>query len=219
MNSYQNKFPVLAIDGTACSGKGTLAKKLSNVLGFDHLDSGVLYRIYAYEFLKTKKKIENIENISLNLSSPSQINLYNQKDLRTEIVSKIASKIAKSEFVRKQLIDIQRNFADNPPNKKGSVIDGRDITSVIIPNAEVKFYIDADLDKRAKRRQIQLNLKEKDYNKIYIEMKLRDKNDKNRQSSPLIKTKDSLFIDTTNISEKEVLEIAIQEIKKKIDFI
>ncbi len=219
MNSYQNKFPVIAIDGTACSGKGTLAKKLSNVLGFDHLDSGVLYRIYAYEFLKTKKKIENIENISLNLSSPSQINLYNQKDLRTEIVSKIASKIAKSEFVRKQLIDIQRNFADNPPNKKGSVIDGRDITSVIIPNAEVKFYIDADLDKRAKRRQIQLNLKEKDYNKIYIEMKLRDKNDKNRQSSPLIKTKDSLFIDTTNISEKEVLEIAIQEIKKKIDFI
>ncbi|MBD22281.1 MAG: hypothetical protein CL572_01280 [Alphaproteobacteria bacterium] len=163
--------------------------------------------------------MENIENISLNLSSPSQINLYNQKDLRTEIVSKIASKIAKSEFVRKQLIDIQRNFADNPPNKKGSVIDGRDITSVIIPNAEVKFYIDADLDKRAKRRQIQLNLKEKDYNKIYIEMKLRDKNDKNRQSSPLIKTKDSLFIDTTNISEKEVLEIAIQEIKKKIDFI
>jgi cytidylate kinase len=219
LNSYQNKFPVIAIDGTACSGKGTLAKKLSNVLGFDHLDSGVLYRIYAYEFLKTKKKIENIENISLNLSSPSQINLYNQKDLRTEIVSKIASKIAKSEFVRKQLIDIQRNFADNPPNKKGSVIDGRDITSVIIPNAEVKFYIDADLDKRAKRRQIQLNLKEKDYNKIYIEMKLRDKNDKNRQSSPLIKTKDSLFIDTTNISEKEVLEIAIQEIKKKIDFI
>ena len=117
------------------------------------------------------------------------------------------------------MINIQRNFADNPPNKKGSVIDGRDITSVIIPNAEVKFYIDADLDKRAKRRQIQLNLKEKDYNKIYIEMKLRDKNDKNRQSSPLIKTKDSLFIDTTNISEKEVLEIAIQEIKKKIDFI
>ena len=76
---------------------------------------------------------------------------------------------------------------------------GRDITSVIVPNAEVKFYIDASLEKRAKRRQIQLNLLEKDYKQIFNEMK-RDYNDKNRHSCPLIKTKDSLFIDTSNIS-------------------
>ena len=94
------------------------------------------------------------------------------------MVSKTASILAKSKFVRKQLIDYQRNFADNPPNKKGSVIDGRDITSVIIPNAEVKFYIDANLDKRAKRRQIQLNFDDENYEEIYNEMKMRDENDK-----------------------------------------
>ena len=95
----------------------------------------------------------------------------NQNDLRTENVSKIASEIAKNNFVRKQLINIQRNFADDPPNKKGSVIDGRDITSVIIPNAEVKFYVDASLDKRAKRRQIQLNLTAVSYTHLTLPTK------------------------------------------------
>ncbi len=217
MNSYQNKYPVIAIDGTASSGKGTLAKNLSKVFGFDHLDSGILYRIYAYEFLKNK--VKEITNIKVNFISSKNLNSYNQNDLRTENVSKIASEIAKNNFVRKQLINIQRNFADDPPNKKGSVIDGRDITSVIIPNAEVKFYVDASLDKRAKRRQIQLNLTDKEYEKIFTEMKSRDHNDKNRRNSPLIKTNDSFFIDTSDISEKEVLDIAIEEIKKKIDFI
>ena len=217
MNSYQNKYPVIAIDGTASSGKGTLAKNLSKVFGFDHLDSGILYRIYAYEILKNK--VKEITNIKVNFISSKNLNSYNQNDLRTENVSKIASEIAKNNFVRKQLINIQRNFADDPPNKKGSVIDGRDITSVIIPNAEVKFYVDASLDKRAKRRQIQLNLTDKDYEKIFTEMNSRDHNDKNRRNSPLIKTNDSFFIDTSDISEKEVLDIAIEEIKKKIDFI
>ena len=217
MKLYENKCPVIAIDGTASSGKGTLAKNLSRFLGFDHLDSGILYRIYAYEFLK--KKTDDIKKIKANFFSLKNLTSYNHKDLRTEGVSKIASEIAKNKFVRKQLIDIQRSFADNPPNKKGSVIDGRDITSVIIPNAEVKFYVDASLEKRAKRRQIQLDLADKEYDEIYIEMKLRDYNDKNRQTSPLIKTNDSFFIDTSDISEKEVLDIAIREIKKKIDFI
>ena len=93
------------------------------------------------------------------------------------------------------------------------------MTSVIVPNAEVKFYIDASLEKREKRRQIQLNLPEKEYEKVFYEMKTRDYNDKNRENCPLIKTEDSLYIDTSNISEKMVLDIAIKEVKKKIDFI
>lgn len=219
MNSYQNKFPVIAIDGTACSGKGTLAKKISDIFGFDHLDSGILYRIYAYELLKKKKKVEEIEKVKIDIQILKNKTFYNQKDLRSETVSKTASLIAKNSFVREQLVELQRNFADNPPNKKGSVIDGRDITSVIIPNADVKFYVDANLHKRAKRRQIQLNLTDKYYSQVFDEMKLRDYNDKNRKISPLIKTKDSFYIDTTNISESKVIEIAIKEIKKKIDFI
>ena len=209
---------MIAIDGTACSGKGTLAKKLAIFFGFDHLDSGMLYRIYAYELLK-KNKIQEIEKIKINIQLFKKKTTYNSKDLRSELVSKTASRIAKNEFVRKKLVILQRNFADNPPSRKGSVIDGRDITSVIVPNAEVKFYIDASLEKRAKRRQIQLNLPEKDYKQIFNEMKKRDYNDKNRHSCPLIKTKDSLFIDTSNISEMKLLSIAIKEIKKKIDFI
>ena len=217
MSTYQNKFPVIAIDGTACSGKGTLAKKLAVFFGIDHLDSGMLYRIYAYEVLK--QKIKQIDKIEVNIQLFNDKNLYNSKNLRSELVSKTASKIAKNEFVRKQLVNLQRNFADKPPTRKGSVIDGRDITSVIVPNAEVKFYIDASLEKRARRRQIQLNLPDEEYKQVFYEMKTRDYNDINRESCPLIKTKDSLLIDTSNISEKEVLEIAIKEVKKKIDFI
>ncbi len=217
MSTYQNKFPVIAIDGTACSGKGTLAKKLAVFFGIDHLDSGMLYRIYAYEVLK--QKIKQIDKIEVNIQLFNDKNLYDSKNLRSELVSKTASKIAKNEFVRKQLVNLQRNFADKPPTRKGSVIDGRDITSVIVPNAEVKFYIDASLEKRARRRQIQLNLPDEEYKQVFYEMKTRDYNDINRESCPLIKTKDSLLIDTSNISEKEVLEIAIKEVKKKIDFI
>lgn len=217
MSTYQNKFPVIAIDGTASSGKGTLAKKLAVFFGFDHLDSGMLYRIYAHEVLK--KKIQEVDKIDINIELFNDKTLYESKNLRSELVSKTASKIAKNEFVRKQLVNLQRHFADKPPNRKGSVIDGRDITSVIVPNAEVKFYIDASLEKRAKRRQIQLNLPEKEYEKVFYEMKTRDYNDKNRENCPLIKTKDSLYIDTSNISEKMVLDIAIKEVKKKIDFI
>ena len=124
----------------------------------------------------------------------------------------------KNSFVREQLVELQRNFADNPPNKKGSVIDGRDITSVIVPNADVKFGVDANLHKRAKGDKFNSTLTDKYYSQVFDEMKLRDYNDKNRKISPLIKTEDSFYIDTTNISESKVIEIAIKEIKKLILF-
>ena len=115
-----------------------------------------------------KNKIQEVDKIDINIELFNDKTLYESKNLRSELVSKTASKIAKNEFVRKQLINLQRHFADKPPSRKGSVIDGRDITSVIVPNAEVKFYIDASLEKRAKRRQIQLNLPEKEYEKVYL---------------------------------------------------
>ena len=107
---------MIAIDGTACSGKGTLAKKLAIFFGFDHLDSGMLYRIYAYELLK-KNKIQEIEKIKINIQLFKKKTTYNSKDLRSELVSKTASRIAKNEFVRKKLVILQRNFADNSREK------------------------------------------------------------------------------------------------------
>ena len=219
MTSFQNKKPVIAIDGTASSGKGTLAKKLSESTGFDHLDSGLLYRIYAYEFLKKSKDLSRIENVKIDFSMFNSPDKLSNKNLRSEEVSKAASIIAKNTHVRESLINIQRKIADHPKGGKGSVIDGRDITSVIIPKAEIKFYVDANIKVRAKRRQDQLKMPNEKFQEILVEMKKRDENDKKRENSPLIKTNDSFFIDTSHISQDEVFKIAIREVKKKIDFI
>ena len=219
MTSFQNKKPVIAIDGTASSGKGTLAKKLSKSTGFDYLDSGLLYRVYAYEFLKRSKDLSKVENVTIDFSMFNSLDKLSIKNLRSEEISKAASLIAKNTHVRKSLINIQRKIADHPKGGKGSVIDGRDITSVIIPKAEIKFYVDANIKIRAKRRQDQLKMPNEKFQEILVEMKKRDENDKKRKISPLVKTSDSFFIDTSHISEDEVFKIALREVKKKIDFI
>ena len=216
---FQNKKPVIAIDGTAGSGKGTLAKKIAKVLNFDHLDTGLLYRILAYEFLKLNKNLEILREINIDLNillDKKKIKLMN---LRSEEITKISSEIAKLKFVRQKLISLQRKFANNPPSGIGSVIDGRDISSVITPNAEVKFYIDADVKIRAERRLSQLDLPGSCYNEILKDLIKRDFQDKRRKISPLIKTTDSQLIDTSKISESEVLIKAIEHIKKKTDII
>ncbi len=216
---FQNKKPVIAIDGTAGSGKGTLAKKIAKVLNFDHLDTGLLYRILAYEFLKLNKNLEMLREINIDLNillDKKKIKLMN---LRSEEITKISSEIAKLKFVRQKLISLQRKFANNPPSGIGSVIDGRDITSVITPNAEVKFYIDADVKIRAERRLSQLDLPGSCYDEILKDIIKRDFQDKRRKISPLIKTTDSQLIDTSKISESEVLIKAIEHIKKKTDII
>ncbi len=216
---FQNRKPVIAIDGTAGSGKGTLAKKIAKVLNFDHLDTGLLYRILAYEFLKLNKDLKMLKEVNINLNifiDKKKIKLMN---LRSEEITKISSEIAKLKFVRQKLISLQRKFANNPPSGIGSVIDGRDISSVITPNAEVKFYIDADVKIRAERRLSQLDLPRSCYNEILKDLIKRDFQDKRRKISPLIKTTDSQLIDTSKISESEVLIKAIEHIKKKTDII
>ena len=216
---FQNKKPVIAIDGTAGSGKGTLAKKIAKVLNFDHLDTGLLYRILAYEFLKFNKDLKMLKEINIDLNiflDKKKIKLMN---LRSEEITKISSEIAKLKFVRQKLISLQRKFANNPPSGIGSVIDGRDITSIITPNAEIKFYIDADVKIRAERRLSQLDLPISSYSEILRELIQRDLQDKRRKISPLIKTEDSQFIDTSKINESEVLIKAIEHIKKKTDII
>ena len=215
MNIFKNSKPVIAIDGTAGSGKGTLAKNLSRKLNFDHLDTGLLYRIYAFESIKEGTK-ELPEKINFNkwFSNTGKLD-----GLRTEEISKLASQISQSKKVRKSLVNFQRNFANNPPKGKGSIIDGRDIGTIIIPNAEVKFFIDANVEIRASRRNQQLKLGSWEYSNTIENIRKRDRQDAKRDISPLKPAIDSFKIDTTEINEIQVLEIALKYIKKKTCFI
>ena len=212
-SSFKNLKPVIAIDGTAGSGKGTLAKKLANFIKFDHLDTGILYRICALEMLERKVDLDDVDIASW---------LYNNKDLsilRSEKVSKETSKISRDPKVRKFLLKFQRDFGDSPPNGLGSVIDGRDIGSVVFPNAEIKFYIDASPIIRAKRRLKELSLELSDYPKILENIIERDRQDKLRKISPLIKTKSAFPIDSSNLDIEGVLMYAINILKKNTEFI
>ena len=212
-NSFKNLKPVIAIDGTAGSGKGTLAKKLANFIKFDHLDTGILYRICAFEIQNRRVDLERIDIASW---------LCNNKDLsilRSEKVSKETSKISTDPKVRKFLLKFQRDFGNSPPNGLGSVVDGRDIGSIVFPNAEIKFYIDANPIIRAKRRLKELNLKSSNYPKILENIIERDNQDKSRKNSPLLKTKTAFFIDSSNLDIEEVLEYAINILKKNTVFI
>ena len=170
-----------------------------------------MYRIYAYETVLNKNKKINLEKW---FKSENDFN-----KLRTEKISKIASTISQQKNVREALVDIQRNFANSPPNGIGSVIDGRDIGSVIIPKAEIKFFVDADVKIRAERRVNQLNLKKSEYQNTLKNMIARDEKDSTRKHSPMIRPLDSHFIDTSNIDAEEVLKKAIRYIKKNTDFI
>ena len=215
MNIFKNSKPVIAIDGTAGSGKGTLATSLSKKLNFDHLDTGLLYRIYAFESIKNgRKKPPTKINFDKWFTNTDKL-----KCLRSEKISKLASQISQSTEVRNTLVNYQRNFANNPPKGKGSIIDGRDIGTVIIPNAEIKFFIDADLEIRASRRNRQLKLSSLEYSNTIKNMRKRDSQDSEREISPLKSAVDSFKIDTSKIDETQVLEIALQYIRKKTDFI
>ena len=218
MSSFKNDKPVIAIDGTAGSGKGTLAKNLCKFLKFDHLDSGILYRFLAYKFLKNVDKIK-LSPSFLTLTEIKNISSDVKQELRSDKVAVMASKIARKKKIRDFLISLQRDFANKPPGGIGSVIDGRDIASKIIPNAEVKIYVDAEVEVRAKRRLKQMNLSKENFPEILNSIKDRDSKDKSRKESPLIKTEESIFLDTTQIDEKQAFEIALKLIKKKIDYI
>jgi len=215
MEKLQKKY-IIAIDGPSATGKSVTAKLLSKELSITYVDTGAMYRACAYYFItnnieineeNANKYIKDID-IKLNYFEGSIVIILNNVDvtakIRTPEMSMGASNISKIGCVRDRLVDMQRKMGENT----SLVMDGRDIGSVVFPNADLKVYLDADSKVRAVRRKKDLEKTGQicSLEEVEKEMQQRDFQDMNRENSPLIKVEDAILIDTTYMSVKEVAE-------------
>ena len=210
----RNNILKIAIDSPAAAGAGTLGKAISKHYNLFYLDTGKIYRFVAYLKIKFPKKFNN-QFIKSKIKSLKIKDLSNKYLLSDEVGTE-ASMISKIKSIRKMVHSFQLNIAYNPPKKyKGSCLDGRDITYKIVPDADFKFFITANLKTRALRRYKELKAYKKNitYREVLKSIKKRDKSDLNRKISPLKKTKDSLLINTTNLNKSA----CFLKIKKIID--
>ena len=208
---------VIAIDGPAGSGKGTIAKKISSFYNFPHLDSGILYRSVAYLCHKGGENVFDEKRV-LKYAQNLNIEEIDVDKLRTDEIDQISSKISSFSSVRESLKIFQLNFKKIHSDKSGIVIDGRDITTVIFPDAEIKFYVTASLKDRANRRfeELILNNPKIDKKLVIKELQKRDQRDMERSVAPLKIAKDAIVIDTSDLTIEEVNIIVQREIEKVI---
>ena len=203
---------IIALDGSAASGKGTLAKRLANHLDLAHLDTGALYRGLALQLLEHGAEIDNI-NTKQAVTESAQFDSSFSKDarIRTDAVAMMASKIAVLPEVRANLLAFQRHFAANPPSGRGAILDGRDIGSVVLPDARIKFFVDAAIDIRAQRRTKELQAAGQSamFRDVLEEMQARDDRDRNRDTAPLRATADAKVIDTSSMDADAVMAEAL----------
>ena len=215
----------IAIDGTAASGKGTLAKGLAKKLRYDYLDTGLLYRRLALDIYNkglTKFNIinekGNISNANINMLADITLNLTlpisDHPDLRKQEISHLSAVIASIPEIREILFKKQRTFENKPPSKAGVILDGRDIGSVILTEAKIKFFIDAKPKIRAKRRYAELKILDAEIEEktILDDLIKRDKADRTRHIAPLKRVPDAFFIDSSTLNADEVLQIALNYI-------
>ena len=209
----------IAIDSPAAAGAGTLAKAISKYYNLAYLDTGKIYRFIALQKIKNPKKF-NLKFIKTKIKNLKTKNLSNKALLSDEVGSE-ASVISKVKKIREIVHSFQVNFAYKPPKKfKGSCLDGRDITYKIVPDADFKFFITANIKTRALRRYRELKKINKNvvYKEILKSIKKRDKSDLNRKISPLKKTTDSLLINTTNLTKRSCFLKIKKIIDKKLKF-
>lgn len=199
---------IIAVDGPAGAGKSTVSKIVAAKLGYTYIDTGAMYRAVALKSSQTcEDLIMLIDDINIELDDKAQVFLDGvnvTKEIRTPEISKLASDVSKFGFVRKRLTELQRQMAE-----RGAVImDGRDIGTQVLPNADLKIFLTASLDERARRRFEELNAKGQsvDLNAIKNEIALRDKQDSEREIAPLKQAEDAILIDSTNLQINEVVE-------------
>jgi cytidylate kinase len=209
------KIPVIAIDGTAASGKGTLAKRLAAHLGYAYLDTGLLYRRVALTLLENNTPFDSTEAAIAAAQSLDPSTLDNPA-LRSADAGRGASVVAAIPEVRKALDDLQRGFPA-VSGKNGAVLDGRDIGTVIFPDAAIKFYVDASLPVRAERRWKELIAKGDTITleTVIDDFKVRDARDAGRSFRPMTIADDALVIDTTTMDPDSVFAAALGHIQSQ----
>ena len=222
------KYVSVAVDGPAGSGKSTITKMVAKSLGFNYVDTGAMYRALTYNFLsngldkleeetikellsKIEFRVEYVEGVQHVYVNDEEVS----DKIRTAEVSKFTSLFAKSPAVRDFLIDTQRNLA----NTNNIIMDGRDIASVVLPNADVKIFLTASVEERARRRVLDFErqgIENVDFEKVKEDIKARDWQDENRDIAPLVKVDSATLLDTTSLTIDEVVEKMTELVKIEI---
>lgn len=217
------KRVVVAIDGPAGAGKSTLAKRVAAKLGFVYINTGAMYRAIALWALRLgvatgdMHRLEQLaKEANIELSAGDDRVLLNGEDVSDAIrdlkVSQAASKVSAIPAVRRALLQLQREMAQ----KNSVVVEGRDIGSVVFPEAQVKIFLDADPIERAKRRALELHGPEGDVESIAAELRQRDQRDRTRTEAPLVQAPDAQLVDSTGLSLDEVEEIVLKLIRSRV---
>ncbi len=212
---------IIAIDGLAASGKGTLAKLLARHFDFAHLDTGLLYRAVGVAVLRDggdPAEPQAAAQAAQNFNPQQALALTEDLALRTHVAGDAASKVASIPAVRAALLDFQRNFAHFPPqSKSGAVLDGRDIGTVIAPDAKVKIFVTANLPIRAARRGKELRGRGENVTDaaVLADMQTRDVRDQNRGIAPAQPAADAVVLDTSELSVEEVFAAALAIVQKQ----
>lgn len=213
------KTPVIAIDGPAASGKGTLAQRLARHFDYALLDTGALYRAVGLACARAGGDPENEQDALAAAARLAEMDLADP-EIKGESTAGLASKVAALPAVRTRLLAFQRDFARTPPGgKAGAILDGRDIGTVVCPDADVKIFITADVETRAKRRFLEQygpTGSPAQYQAILADLVRRDARDINRDASPLKRAENAYLIDTTNSDIETVFEEALRLISDGI---
>lgn len=217
---------IVGIDGPAGSGKGTVTKQVANRLGLINIDTGSTYRCVALETINQKVPLDDKEKI-IEIAKTIKVGIQPlpegdkvflngkevTKDIRSKEVTQIVSQISSINEVRFEMVNLQRRLAEG----KDVIMEGRDICTYVFPNADVKIYLDASIEERAKRRYKENKEKNIDmtYEEVIENIKKRDENDKAKEMGALKKAEDSIVVDTTSLTIEEVVEKIIEIIRKK----
>jgi len=203
---------IIAIDGPAASGKGTLARRLAAHYGLHHLDTGLTYRAVAAELLRRGLPLDS-EADALQCARAMDLGTLDRQQLSAHAIGEAASRVAVMPDVRRAVVEIQRAFAERPP---GAVLDGRDIGTVVCPDAAVKLYVGASPQERARRRTEEIRARggEADYAAVLDDLQRRDERDLNRTESPLRVAEGAHVLDTTEIGIDAAFEAARQIVEE-----